>query len=270
MRDYRRIGVQAGGMLVAGLLFPAVMAAGTLAAGRDLPPVIEMGVDNAPATPLSPAREALADLLQQLETQQAELRRLRGQVEVQGNEIERLKARERDLLADLDRRISALEHGKAAAVTPSGSATGTTAAIVSTSPSPVGAPVAAQEQQDYDAAFDLLKQGHYERATKGFNDFLSKYPQSSLRDNARYWLGQAYYVVRNFRHAIAEFSKLAGNHPNSAKAPDASLKIGYSHYELGEWSQARDSFKQVIARYPGTPAAASAVQRLAKLKQEKH
>ena len=47
-------------------------------------------------------------------------------------------------------------------------------------------PVAAQEQRDYDAAFDLLKQGHYEGAAKGFRDFLSKYPQSTLRDNAQY------------------------------------------------------------------------------------
>jgi len=255
---------QAGGVLVAGLLIPVAMAAGTPEGGRDLPPVVEMGVENAPAKP-SPTREAMADLLQQLDTLQTEVRKLRGQLEVQGNEIERLKARERDLLADMDRRVSALEQQKTSAT-----ATPASSAGAASSTPPAAAPVSAQEQKAYDAAFDLLKQGYYERAAKGFRDFISKYPQSALRDNAQYWLGQAYYVVRNFRQALVEFGKVISDHPNSIKAPDASLKIGYSHYELGEWSKARASLNQVITRYPGTPAAKSAEQRLAKMEKEKH
>lgn len=260
MRHARRFRARAGGLLIAGLLIPAATAVGAPAGGRDLPPVVEMGVENAPVDRPSPTREALADLLQQLETLQTELRKLRGQVEVQDNEIERLKARQRDLLADMDRRISALEQRNAPAASAGPAA--------SAPPAAVPAPASAQEQRDYDAAFDLLKQGYYERAAKGFHSFLSKYPQSALRDNAQYWLGQAYYVVRNFRKALDEFGKLVSDHPDSPKAPDASLKIGYSHYELGEWSKARDSLKQAIARYPGTPAAKSAEQRLAKMKKE--
>ena len=252
-------------MLMAGLLIPVAMAAGAPEGGRNLPPVVEMGVDNAPAAKPSPTREAMADLLQQLDTLQTEVRKLRGQIEVQGNEIERLKARERDLLADMDRRVSALEQRNA----PSAASTAAPPGVALSAP-PAAAPVSAQEQKAYDAAFDLLKQGYYERAAKGFRDFLSKYPQSALRDNAQYWLGQAYYVVRNFRQALVEFGKVISDHPNSTKAPDASLKIGYSHYELGEWSKARDSLNQVITRYPGTPAAKSAQQRLAKMKKEKH
>jgi len=261
---YRRIRAQAGGFLLAGLLMPAAIAAGAPEGGRDLPPVVEMGVDNAPATRPSATREAMADLLQQLETLQAEVRKLRGQIEVQGNEIERLKARQRDLLADMDRRISALEQrnapGASSAAAPAGAATST---------APAAAAASAQEQQAYDAAFDLMKKGYYERAAKAFRDFNAKYPQSALRDNAQYWLGQAYYVSRNFRQALVEFGKVISDHPGSNKAPDAALKIGYSHYELGEWSKARDSLNQVVTRYPGTPAAKSAEQRLAKMKKEK-
>jgi tol-pal system protein YbgF len=258
---YRRIRAQTGGFLLAGLLMPAALAAGAPEGGRDLPPVVEMGVDNAPATRPSPTREAMADLLQQLETLQAEVRQLRGQIEVQGNEIERLKARQRDLLADMDRRISALEQRNAPGASSTAAPAGATA---STAPA-----VSAQEQQAYDAAFGLMKQGYYDRAAKGFRDFIAKYPQSALRDNAQYWLGQAYYVSRNFRQALVEFGKVVSDHPNSTKVPDAALKIGYSHYELGEWSKARDSLNQVVSRYPGTPAAKSAQQRLAQMKKEK-
>ena len=255
MRLPRRFSAWAGGALLTVLLTPAAPVAGAPEGSRPgLPPVVELGVGGTPASS-SPAREALADLLQQLETLQTEVRNLRGQVEVQANEIERLKARQRELLADIDRRVSELERRGTAAPAPV--APGSAAAS------------SAQEQQDYDAAFNLMKQGFYERAAKGFRDFIAKYPQSALRDNARYWLGKAYYAARNFRQALEEFGKLMSDHPKSPKVPDAMLETGYSHYELGEWTKARASLNQVMARYPGTPAAKSAEQRLAKMKKEK-
>jgi tol-pal system protein YbgF len=221
-----------------------------------------------PATTEAPeaSRETLADLLLQVDALQNELRKLRGQVEVQANEIERLKTRQRDLIADIDRRVQELERRRGAAAP-----TETTASGGAPTMAPAGSIAnTAQEQQEYDAAFGLLKQGFYERATKGFRDFLAKYPQSDFRDNARYWLGESYYVVRNFRQAVEEFSKVVKDHPKSPKAPDAMLKTGYSQYELGEWAKARESLSQVAALYPGTTAAKSAAQRLAKMKQEKH
>ena len=262
MRLPRRFSAWAGGALLTVLFTPATPVAGAPEGSRPgLPPVVELGVGGAPASS-SPSREALADLLQQLETLQTEVRNLRGQVEVQANEIERLKARQRELLADIDRRVSELERRGTAAP----SADANTAPVAPGSAAPAGS---AQEQQDYDAAFNLMKQGFYERAAKSFSDFLAKYPQSTLRDNARYWLGEAYYVARNFRQALEAFGKLMNDHPKSPKVPDAMLKTGYSHYELGEWAKARESLNQVMARYPGTPAAKSAEQRLAKMKKEK-
>jgi tol-pal system protein YbgF len=213
-----------------------------------------------------PSRETLADLLLQVDTMQNELRKLRGQVEVQANEIERLKTRQRELIADIDRRVQELERRRGAAAPIEATTAGSASAPAPT----VNAANAVQEQQDYDAAFGLLKQGFYERAAKGFRDFIAKYPQSNLRDNAQYWLGESYYVVRNFRQAAEEFSKVVKDHPKSPKAPDAMLKSGYSHYELGEWAKARESLSQVTALYPGTTAAKSAEQRLAKMKKEKH
>lgn len=257
----RRVGVWAAGILAAGLLTP-VWAAEAPSGGRSLPPVVEMGVGGAPSS-APPSREILADLLQQLETLQTELRSLRGQVEVQTNEIERLKVRQRDLLADIDRRVSELERRGVSA--PASEAPAATESAAAASAAQVGS---AQEQKDYDAAFSLMKQGNYERAAKGFRDFLAKHPQSALRENAQYWLGEAYYVMRDFRKALTEFSKLLSNHPKSPKAPDALLKIGYSHYELGEWTKARENLNQVIARYPGQPVAKSAEQRLAKMKKQ--
>lgn len=254
-RRFRDIGLIAVGVLALGQ--PPSWGADA-PRGRNLPPVVELGASGSGDTSAAPSREVLADLLQQMELLQTELRNLRGQVEVQTNEIERLKARQRDLLADIDRRVSEIERRGLAP-----------AAEAAPAAPPAGAGVvSAQQQQDYEAAFGLMKQGNYDRAAKAFRDFIAKHPQSPMRENAQYWLGEAHYVARDFRKALAEFSRLASDYPQSQKAPDALLKVGYSHYELGEWPKARENLKQVIARYPGQPAAQSAEQRLAKMKKE--
>ena len=210
-------------------------------------------------------REALADMLLQLEQAQVELRELRGKVEVQAHEVEALKTRQRDLIADIDRRLSELERRGGA---PAGGVTRETAtgapAVADTAPANL-----AQEQQEYDAAFALLKQGQYERASKRFRDFIRAHPKSPLADNAQYWVGESAYVVRNFKQALTEFSKVVQSHPDSLKAPDALLKVGYCYYELADWAKARETLNQVVARFPNTPAARSAEQRLAKMKKEK-
>ena len=254
----------AGAAFMAALLTPFVYAAGPAGGERSkLPPVVELGEASGSSSAPAPSREALTDLLQQLETLQSEVRNLRGQVEVQANEIERLKSRQRELLADIDKRVHDLEQRGAPATA--------SAAAPETASVPAGAAsVTPQEQQDYDAAINFLKKGNYDRATKGFRDFMTKYPQSTLRDNAHYWLAETYYVMRNFRQARDEFAKVIKENPKTPKAADVLLKIGYSHYELGEWPKARANLSQVVSLYPGSSAAKSAEQRLAKMKKEGH
>ena len=57
------------------------------------------------------SRQSAMELLEQLEALQTEVRQLRNTVELQTNELERIKAAQRDLLLDIDQRLSALERG---------------------------------------------------------------------------------------------------------------------------------------------------------------
>ena len=212
--------------------------------------------EKADSPPAAARREALADMLLQLEQLQAELRELRGKVEVQTHEMEALKARQRDLIADIDRRLSELERRGGA-------------------PADGAAPVAeavpanvAQEQQEYDAALALIKQGQYDRASKRFREFIKAHPKSPLASLAQYWVGESAYVVRNFKQALEGFNKVLQDYPDSPKVSAALLKVGHTYYELADWGKARETLNQVIARYPNTPAARLAEQRLAKMKKE--
>jgi len=124
------------------------------------------------------------------------------------------------------------------------------------------------EQQAYDQAFRALRETRYADAAEGFDAFLRDHPQSTYSPNALYWLGEVYYVTRDFETALAQFERLQETYPDSSKKPDALLKIGFSHYELGNWDRARAALEQVIADYPGTNYSRLAENRLRTMRLE--
>lgn len=254
-----------------------VFALGTVAVLMSTAPV--HGQQKLPRTPvqgeITLSRESAMELLSRMDALQAEVRELRNQVELQRNEIERLKAAQRDQTRDMDQRLLALERGAAegtsaqAGAPPSAGAPGGST-IAAVTPPAARATASPQEQREYDGAFNLLKQGLYTRASQAFRTFVEKYPRSALAGNAQYWAAEANYVVRNFGLALEEFGKVLANYPDSTKVPDAALKIGYSHYELNNWEKARETLNDVVARYPNTTVAKLAEIRLAKMKEEGH
>jgi tol-pal system protein YbgF len=124
------------------------------------------------------------------------------------------------------------------------------------------------DQQNYQAAFDLIQGRKYEEAGRAFGDFLSAFPTSPLADNAQYWLAETHYVRRQYREALPEFRKVVEQYPQSAKLPDALLKVGYCQIELGDRTAARASLQDVVKQFPDTTAARLASQRLERLTQE--
>jgi tol-pal system protein YbgF len=128
----------------------------------------------------------------------------------------------------------------------------------------------ANAKADYQAAFNLLKDGQYDRAIGAFQKFLAAYPESSLADNAQYWLGEAFYVNKAYPEAQSAFQRVVDKYPQSRKLPDALLKIGYCRYEMKQYESAREVLGQVVARYVDTPEGHLAQQRLDRMTAEKH
>lgn len=229
---------------------------------------------------------SLVDMLTQVGELQRQVQQLRGDIEVQNHTLESLQKRQRDLYLDIDRRLHRLEAGgvEAPAAMTGGGAAPAPAAAPATAPAaapaaavPPAAAVAtapalnpAEQRKAYDQALDMLKEGRYGDAATAFQDFLQKYPDSSYADNAQYWLGEVYYVTREFPKALAEFDKVLKNYSGSAKAADALLKQGYIQYELKDWAKARTLLGEVVKNYPGSTSARLAQERLDRLKQEGH
>lgn len=203
------------------------------------------------------ANQSLLNLSQRIEGTQAEMRELRGQVEELQHALEKAQEQQREMYNDVDRRLSALEGG-------AGAASGN----LGNSPTN-GLPVPqGDDRANYQAAFDLLKDGKYQEAINAFTQFLATFPMSALADNAQYWLGEAHYVTKRYQDALRDFRTVLEKYPDSRKTPDALLKIGYCNYELKNYSEARSALSQVVQRFGDTTAARLASQRLAKMDAE--
>ena len=124
------------------------------------------------------------------------------------------------------------------------------------------------DRDNYQAAFELLKEQHYGPAASAFEQFLKTFPDSELADNAQYWLAESHYVTQKFKLALSEFEVVINSFPESRKVPDALLKIGYCNYELKSWAGARSSLTRVQSEYAESTAARLAGQRLQRMDEE--
>lgn len=127
-------------------------------------------------------------------------------------------------------------------------------------------PVASSEEQSaYDSAFELLKQSRYNDAIIDFRSLITRFPNGALVDDAQYWIGEAYYVTRDFQNALGAFQAVVNQYPDSQRVPEAMLKLGYVQAELGQNEQARQTLNEVISQYPGSRVAISAETRLSRI-----
>lgn len=219
--------------------------------------------------------QAMQDLLNQLTQLRSEVQALRSSVEQLQHENQQLQQRNRDQYLDLDGRLNRLEGGE---LPPPPAATGTDAPAASAAPAaatpalPADAPrvhgdpgslaLGADERAAYEAAFETLKAGQYDRSAEAFQAFLDVHPAGPYAPNALYWLGESYYATGNYALAGEQFRSLLGRYPTHDKAPGALLKLGLSQFGQGQVREAQATLEQVQAQYPDSDAARIAGDRL--------
>jgi len=198
-------------------------------------------------------RSALIQLAAQVENLNNELARMRGQLEVLGNQVETADRRQKDLYLDIDTRLRKLEQTRESAAPAA----------------PAQAEVSEAETRAYQAALDQFKLGNYALAVSAMQGFLVTYPNSKLAPNAQYWVGMAHSGQRDYKSAIAAQRKLLAAWPDSEKAPDAMLSIASSQETMGDRKASQRTLEELLAKYPKSSAAASAKQRLAAFSKSK-
>jgi len=229
------------------------------------------------------ASQGNVGVVNQVSDLQQQVQQLQGQIEELQHQNQQLQDTSKSQYVDLDSRLGRLEKGGAPAV--GGNAPAAPTPTNSPAPAPAAvnaAPAAAAAnagnntagptdpaaaQVTYDAAFKSLRAGDYAASSRGFRDFLQKYPDSPLAPNAYYWLGESYYVTMNYPVALEAFQRLVSQFPQSDKVPDGLLKVGYCQVEMKQKDAAIATLKSVSTKYPGSKAAGLAQERLRRLQQ---
>ncbi len=116
--------------------------------------------------------------------------------------------------------------------------------------------LASDSSAVYKRGLDLMGEGKYTEAQGAFADFIRKFPQSDLADNAQYWIGECFYSQKNFKEAEAAFKSVRDHFPFGNKVPDAIYKEALCQRQLGEEEKAKATLGQLVAEYPDSEAAA--------------
>lgn len=109
-------------------------------------------------------------------------------------------------------------------------------------------------KEQYAAAFALLRQGDYARAEQAFSEFIERHRGDSLAGNAQYWLGETFYVRRDYDRAAATFLGVMQDFPDSAKQPDSMLKLGMSLSAIGQKEEACATFAALTEKFSSASA----------------
>ncbi|MCX8517435.1 MAG: tol-pal system protein YbgF [Rhodoferax sp.] len=191
-------------------------------------------------------KRSVLNLQNQLESNRAELAKLRGQNELLARDVSEIQRRQRDVSSTMEDRLRKLE--------------------------PITVSVDGREfladpteKRDFDANLALFRKGDYEAAIASFLDFLSRFPQTGYRHSALFWLGNAQYASKDCKSATVNFRSLISQAPKDIHAPEALLTIANCQLEAKDTKSARKTLRELIAAYPNTDAANAAKDRLKRL-----
>jgi tol-pal system protein YbgF len=198
-----------------------------------------------------PTPGASLQILNQLQENQRQIQELRGQVEELRYQLEQQRKLAQERYLELEKRI-------ASGAGQAGAAPGS----VQTGEDPEAASAMQGSSQDgqqaYQAAFQKVQARDFDAAIEAFNAFVQQYPNSPLRANAYYWLGELYSSRSELEPAAQAFNTVINEFPQSNKVPDALYKLGLLKARQGQPDASRQLLTRVRQEYPESNAASMA------------
>ena len=107
--------------------------------------------------------------------------------------------------------------------------------------------------------------GNFDLAAQGFREYVRRFPDTDLTDNALYWIGECYDAQELTQEALQIFTQVLADYPNSDKAAAAQLKMGLLHLKAGDQGQGVVNLQYVVYEHPGTQEADLAREKLRSL-----
>lgn len=247
--------------------------------GRGGPPA-----SGAPATaaPAAGGSAALVQMEMRISAMESQMREMNGRIEELGLKLNQVDKTMDKKFSDAEFRLKTIEdaqRGGTEGKTPEGKTTGVTASAtpgvppgtkpIAPMPAPgsqqASAPPAASSapmllppgtpDEQFKFAFDFLKQNDYAQGEKAMRAFADAHPNHPLTGNALFWLGQMYFVNKDYTKSAVSFAQSYEKFPDGSKAPESLQKLGVSLAQLNKKDEACTAFKQFQTQYPTAPVA---------------
>lgn len=91
--------------------------------------------------------------------------------------------------------------------------------------------VSSLAEKTFADAVTLFKQDNFSEAIAAYEKVIQMLPESSIAQDARYWIGQTYLRMQRYDDALAVFKKLLEDHPGSPIAPVTQLMVARAEQE---------------------------------------
>ncbi len=185
-----------------------------------------------------------ATLFYQLQVLRDEVQELRGMVEEQAHQLDRLGREQQEQYLDIDRRLSSRQGQMSSTIE--------SPAIQAIPSNGTGS-----ERDVYTAAFQLTREKRFQEAIDAFNRLIVQYPNGQYTANAFYWLGELYLALPQpeLEKSRQSFVQVVNLYPENTKVPDALYKLGVVYDRLGDREKGLEYLNRVITQFSGSPAA---------------
>ena len=232
--------------------------------------------------------QGLMEMFRQMTRLQEEIDRLRGAIEEQNHGLEQLKRRQRDLYADMDRRLQRLEGGP---TPPAGSATAGAGLPSAASPpletlTPVIDPAGSGAQSDASLTLEVVGQSRPETTAPGATaaptnpaDAAFGASPPSTADTGRLAIATAasdptqaraayqraldLLKQSQYNQSIEALRKFLMAHPRTEYADNAQYWLGEAYYANRQFGQALIEYNALLQGYPDSQKFSHAKLKLA-------
>ena len=115
------------------------------------------------------------------------------------------------------------------------------------------APAISDEEyrEKYIESLSSYQNGDFSKSLEEFAFLIESDATHDLADNCQYWIGEVYYALKDYKHAIKEFEKVF-SFAGTKKDDDAQYKMGLCYLNIGNKQRAKDEFQRLLDYYPNS------------------
>ena len=224
----------------------------------------------------------LVEMVNQIEQLKEEIGKLRGQIELQHNQIETTQKRQRELYLDLDTRLRVLEKappssgaGPETTTTPEPTAAATpepTQPAVKEEPRPAppvaAAPPPPSAPSPPPTATTTPKPAAPVKPPVAATNPKPATPADGGGDIRAYEDAHKTFRAGDYQGAVNSFRGFIEQYPSSVLASNAQYWIGISFYNLKDLRAALTSHQQLLKRYPDSPKVPDSMLNIATIQND--